>query len=229
MYQYELHCHSGEVSHCSHVAGVRMVEEFKKAGYDGMVLTDHLSPANFRDWKTRSWRKTVDSFLSGYRNISKFSDETFAVMLGMELRFTEDYNDYLVYGFDEDFLYKNEGLLTWGVKKFSAAARENGFLLIQAHPFRNRITIRSPDFLDGVEVHNGNPRHDSRNDIAKLWAEKYKLIQTSGSDYHELVDVQRGGIRTREKISEIHQLTRVLRAGAYELLTGREEGGQVLF
>lgn len=38
---------------------------------------------------------------------------------------------------------------------------------MQAHPFRNGLKIVDPKHLDGIETYNGNPRHDSRNEIAK--------------------------------------------------------------
>lgn len=34
-------------------------------------------------------------------------------------------------------------------------------LFYQAHPFRNSMKITNPELLDGIEVYNGHPGHDS--------------------------------------------------------------------
>lgn len=65
---------------------------------------------------------------------------------------------------------------------------------MQAHPFRNGLKIVDPKHLDGIETYNGNPRHDSRNEIAKAWAQKFGMLETSGSDFHEREDFARGGV-----------------------------------
>jgi hypothetical protein len=66
------------------------------------------------------------------------------------------------------------------------------------------------EFMDGCEVYNGNPRHNSRNDEADEFAVKNGLLKLSGSDCHESTDVAQGGIvinkcpvSARELIDEV--------------------------
>ena len=49
------------------------------------------------------WERKRISFFEGYRAAKALETEDFTVLLGMELRFLENDNDYLVYGFNEDF------------------------------------------------------------------------------------------------------------------------------
>ncbi|MGN1162020.1 MAG: PHP-associated domain-containing protein, partial [Candidatus Fimenecus sp.] len=45
-------------------------------------------------------------------------------------------------------------------------------------------------------------RHNSSNDIAEAWAKKYDLMVSSGSDYHEIEDLARGGIYFNKEITD---------------------------
>lgn len=58
-------------------------------------------------------------------------------------------------------------------------------MIYQAHPFRFGMKITNVKYLDGIEVCNRNIEHDSHNDIAALWAEKFGLKKTAGSDHHQ--------------------------------------------
>ncbi len=74
-------------------------------------------------------------------------------------------------------------------------------------------------YLDGVEVYNGNPRHDSRNHHALNFAKQYpQLIETSGSDYHQLGDLASGGMIFPRKLRTEKELREALLAREYELI-----------
>lgn len=220
-YLYEMHLHTKETSNCANVPAKVLIEEYIKAGYDGIVVTDHLSPSTYMKYKREllPWKKKVDFFLRGYKEVLKASNGRIPVLLGMELRFrtSEGDNDYLVYGINEDFLYNTPKLLEMNIKSFYELAQKNGFLVFQAHPFRVGMKVTNPKFLDGVEIFNGNPRHNSSNDIASAWAKKYDLMVTSGSDYHEIEDLGSGGIYFNKKISDNKTLLEELRKQDYEL------------
>lgn len=220
-YLYEMHLHTKETSNCANVPAKVLIEEYIKAGYDGIVVTDHLSPSTYMKYKREllPWKKKVDFFLRGYKEVLKSANGRTPVLLGMELRFrtSEGDNDYLVYGINEDFLYNTPKLLEMNIKSFYELAQKNGFLVFQAHPFRVGMKVTNPKFLDGVEIFNGNPRHNSSNDIASAWAKKYDLMVTSGSDYHEIEDLGSGGIYFNKKISDNKTLLEELRKQDYEL------------
>ena len=103
-------------------------------------------------------------------------------------------------------------------KQVSNLCRKNGLLFIQAHPFRRGMKIIDWNILDGYEIYNGNPRHNSNNDIAEIWAKKHnKQIVVSGSDFHEIGDACAGGIYFNAPIKNNDDLLRELKSGNYTL------------
>ncbi len=220
-YLYEMHLHTHETSNCAHIAAKVAIEDYIKAGYDGIVVTDHLSSSTYMKYgrELLPWNKKVDFFLRGYKAMKKAAAGRINVLLGMELRFrtSEGDNDYLVYGITKEFLYSHPELLTLNIRQFYKLAQENGFLVFQAHPFRFGMKVTNPKYLDGVEIFNGNPRHNSNNDIAEMWAKKYGLMVTSGSDYHELDDLGSGGIWFNKEITDNKTLIEELKSRNYEI------------
>ena len=146
------------------------------------------------------------------------------VLGAYELRFDENANDYLVYGMTEEFTRNYSSIFTNGVKAFSESAQQNGFLLYQAHPFRNGMTVINPDVLFGIEVQNTHPRHDSRNDIALAWAEKYGLHKIAGSDCHRIEDVGTSAIVTEEKIQNMDDLVQILKDERFTIIKEPHNG-----
>lgn len=57
------------------------------------------------------------------------------------------------------------------------------------------MTVTDDKLLDGVEIYNAHPGHESNNEIAEAWAKKYSHLRvTSGSDYHGKLNVHPGGL-----------------------------------
>jgi hypothetical protein len=133
----------------------------------------------------------------------------------MELRFTGSDNDFLVYGFTSDFLLENPWLYEMGLEAFFPLAQKHNLVVVQAHPFRAGCTPVSPSLINGVEVFNGNPRHNSHNEKAAQWAHENKLIETSGTDFHEPGDCIGTGIVFLEPIQSEKQLAEYLLNRAY--------------
>ncbi len=214
MYQYELHCHTAGVSKCAIVSPEEGARMYIEAGYSGVVVTNHFNKYTFEElFENNSWDQIIDYYLDGWRRFRDAAGDRLTVLLGLEIRFDENWNDYLVYGVTEEFLRSHPKLLDMNIREFSALARQEGLLLYQAHPFRNDITVTDPSLLDGIESYNGHPHHNSRNDIATMWAEKYGLLQSSGSDFHDTDACAQGGILTREPIGSQEDLLNALRSG----------------
>ncbi len=218
---YEMHFHTVETSRCAEISAQKSVNWYIEKGYNGIVVTDHLSPSTFEhfDGLQMTWSEKVDHFLSGYRTALKTAKGKINVLLGMELRFDKprEMNDYLVYGVTERFLYSHPDLLNMNIHDFSKLAHENGMVIFQAHPFRTGMRIVNPSHLDGIEVLNGNPRHNSSNDIAKMWAEKYNLLKIGGSDFHEPEDLARSGVYFDKELKDNDALVKELLNGEYEI------------
>ena len=141
------------------------------------------------------------------------------MLYGCEFRFTEAYQtDFLVYGADPDYFLNRPELLETPIEKALPAMRADGLLVYQAHPFRDKMQITSPELLDGIEVYNGHNGYESRNGFAMLWAEQYGLKKLSGSDFHKPCDLARGGILTNEAIKDEASLVKCLKEQTYQLI-----------
>lgn len=215
----DLHVHTSEVSLCGHMTAEETLQRYKSAGYDTLVITNHFNRYTAdhfaRHGKPDFFRHYHDSFLLAEEEGRKAG---ITVLNGYELRFDGSDSDYLVYGMDDETATHCYELFSMSPHRFSELAKEKGFLFYQAHPFRNNMKITDPAYLFGIEIKNGNPRHDSRNDIAKMWAEKFQLKMIAGSDCHQREDVGVTGILTDGRIGNEEELLSVLRSGAYEII-----------
>lgn len=220
-YLYEMHAHTRETSRCANVDAHEMVKCYMKSGYNGIVITDHMSPSTFERFEGQNmpWDEKVDYFLNGYHEALDAANGKIKILLGMELRFDapNNMNDYLVYGVTEKFLYNTPDLLNMELRDFSKLAHKNRMIIFQAHPFRIGMTISNPKYLNGIEAYNGNPRHNSSNRLAEIWADSHNLLRTSGSDFHEYEDLARGGIFFKKDICTNEELVHELLHGEYEL------------
>ncbi len=212
-FKIDMHVHTSEVSPCGKISARDVVTLYKQAGYAGIVITDHFFDGFFAKVSKLPWDQQIDEYLKGYRKALQVGREVgLQVILGMELRFFGSMNDYLVYGVDESFLKAIPYLFMKDLKIFHQIAKEKDLLVYQAHPFRTGITRANPDNLDGVEVFNGNLRHDSRNASARQFAKENHLRMISGSDFHELEDLGRGGIEITQSVSTSWELVSALKS-----------------
>lgn len=219
-YKYELHCHTGAVSRCAAIEPEKAVELYKEKGYDGMVVTDHYSCQTFLDKHIFAPQKDNEFFLDGYRRALATAGEDFTVLLGMELRFYGNGNDYLVYGLTPEFLYEHGNIMALYPRRFYELCKENNMIFVQAHPFRPYIFRTNPKYLDGCEIYNAKNNASGINEKAEKWANENNMkIRVGGSDLHrESQSDNISGIYTQEKIRTNDDLVRILRNGSYEII-----------
>jgi len=221
-YLIEPHCHTSETSSCSTIRGEELVDIYKAINYNAITITDHYYKGYFDSLGDMPWNEKTDRFLSGYRNAKKHGDKTgINVILGIELRFVDNSNDYLVFGFDEQLLYDYPALYDYRLEKFSEFSKEHNLLFIQAHPFRNGMVIINHDYLDGIEVYNGHIWHNSRNRLAEMiyeeQSQKRNFIALSGSDCHNISHEGRGGIIAGILPRDSIEFASMLRNGDFKL------------
>ena len=211
-FRMDMHVHTKNVSSCGKVGARDLVSMYKASGYDAVVITDHYYRGYFDGLGDLGWAAKIDRFLAGYREARDVGQKIgLAVLLGMELRFQDSDNDYLVYGVTEDFLKENPSLFTMGLERFHRFSRAQNILIYQAHPFRPGMTAANPDWLDGAEVYNGNARHDSRDGLAYQFALRHRLAMVSGSDFHQPEDLGRGGLVLAAEVDSNAALVAVLK------------------
>jgi len=211
-YKYDTHVHTSETSPCGKVDAKTLVRLYKKAGYHGIVITDHYYMDYFNKMPYDDWNRKVDEYLTGYYTALEEGKKTgLKVLFGIELRFTENGNEFLVFGLSPDFLYSNPRLYEMDIRSFRQLTANTPILVYQAHPFRANMIPVSPEFIDGIEIYNGNPRHNSNNDKAYDYAAKNGLKMVSGSDFHQMQDTARGGIVLSEAPENSFELAELLR------------------
>ncbi len=194
-YKFDTHVHTCETSQCGMLSGAEVVRLYKDAGYDGIIITDHYHQQYFDSLGKLEWEKKAEAFLNGYRAARQEGERIgLKVLLGMEIRFPQSNNDYLIFGADESYIQRREALYLLDLSAFREKTREDGIAIVQAHPCREGLSPADPLLLDGMEAYNGNARHDSHNALARDFAQKHGLRMTSGSDLHEREDLARGGV-----------------------------------
>lgn len=220
MFKYDLHVHTDETSSCGKVRASEMVDLYLKEGYTGVVITDHYYKGFFeKRCGSLNWNEKIDRYLEGYNNALKAAaGKDFDVLLGMELKFDDSDNEYLVFGIDECFLRENMELYKLELKKFRQLIEDKDILIFQAHPFRTNMTRAKRELIDGIEVYNGNPRHDSNNETAYRYAVENDLMMVSGSDFHQICDLARGGIEVEQRITTSKKLVDVIKRGGVKKL-----------
>lgn len=229
MYKTELHCHSSDISRCASATCRDIVETYVAAGYSTVVLTNHLNRGTMRRHGFASlgeWPAFIDKYLGACDALREAADGRLHILPGAELRFNAapahgDINDYLLFGVTREFLLAYPDMLAMTPATFAPLAREAGVLFVQAHPLRDNMHLIPPAYLDGMEVYNGNPSHNSRNEIAAALAAAHGLLCTAGTDYHHATEAPNGGIATAHEIRDAATLVRTLREGSYELIRGQ--------
>ena len=139
------------------------------------------------------------------------------VLPGAEVRFNNTINDYLVYGVDDDFFLHAPLLNTLANVSELVSILPDDACVVQAHPFRNKMTVEDPAPLFGIEVNNGGT-DAFRNSMARTFAEHYGKAMLSGSDFHKEAHLARGGIECDRIIKTPTDLSSLLRSGSYTLL-----------
>lgn len=228
MFKIDTHVHTAEVSICGNISAKELVREYKKAGYSGIIITDHFDQRKFfAQFEEKNWEEKINLFLEGYNLAKKEGDKVgLSVYLGMELRTPENNNEYLVYGVTPEFLLKYENLQLKPLSEVKKIVDENSLLIIQAHPYREMCIPAPKEFLHGVEVFNGHFWHNSHNDSAEKLHLQNGGIKTSGGDTHDYCDIGNAGVIFKEKPEDI---VKAFKEGNYELIKTDEQGTVITF
>jgi len=215
LWKIEAHAHTGEISLCAKMSAAEMIGQCAAAGCDAVIVTDHYTPEFFaEDLSAEAYAARVDDFFAGYRAAKEEGDRIgVAVFPALEVRITAGMEDYLVYGISPEELKTlgNLAYLTLEQLRDKIHSTKCG-LLIQAHPFRGYLNCQPAHLLDGVEINNANPRHNSHNDQALAFAEANGLLHTAGSDVHQLGDAG-AALMTTPPFTSIEEFATLIRTG----------------
>ena len=219
--KYELHVHTAECDKFATLGGAEIVRRYYDAGYHGMVITDHYF-APFYQWfqnELNTIHKTIiDRYLRGYYAARNEGEKIgFTVLPGAEVRLDSCPNDYLIYGLEEEDFYRLPLLNRQENLSTLLELLPKDICVVQAHPFRDNMSVQNPAPLFGLETYNSHTE-PFRNEMARAYALHYSKAMTSGSDFHSENDIAKGGILTSQVIASPKDLITVLRSGNYRLI-----------
>ena len=221
-FRTELHAHSFPASGCSEVSPEQLVKTYVELGYNSLVLTNHFI-YNYRRLENFE-ENGIELWYDDYEKTKAYGDEYgLNVILGVEIRFTESINDYLIYGINKQMLREIYGYLPFGVENFRKKYKMLDSVFIQAHPFRDNCNPISPELLDGIETLNLHQGHNSRIAIATEYAKENNLsIVSAGTDFHHLGIKHEGAaaLRSKEEVTDSFQLAKILKSEDYLLEIG---------
>ncbi len=185
MYQYETHLHTSPVSKCSRVGVRENLEFYKKAGYAGVFITNHFIDGNMTPCGG-SYADRINFYFSDYEEAASLAQEIgIDVFCGVEISYKG--TDFLIYGLDKQWFLAHPEYETMTIREKLALLRENGALVIQAHPYREANYIDHirlyPRDVVAIETYNAC-RTDLENEMAAIYAQKYDLLPFSGTDNH---------------------------------------------
>ncbi len=214
-YKIELHAHTYPASGCSRLSPSELIAALKKENYDAVVITNHLF---YDHGEYRKSENPIETYLKDFYEAKKEGEKQgIKVLLGSEFRFLENENDYLVFGVDKEFLEKTLHRADLTLKSFYEEFHDaDDLLIIQAHPRRKNGVIMSMEYLDGLEIMNMHPGHNSLQGItAKYAAENNVPIVIAGTDLHHKGHEGVAAIKTRILPENEKELIEILRSGDF--------------
>lgn len=239
-YVYETHLHTSQASACARATGAEMARACHRAGYTGIMVTDHFFYGNSCIDRSLPWQEWVEQFCKGYEDAKAEGDRIgLAVFFGWEANY--DGTEFLIYGLDKEWLLDHPEVKDVTVEEQYYLVRDAGGLVVHCHPYRDEAYIPAvrifPDYIDAVEGVNAThsckksrghnrPEFDVR---AQEYAARFHLPMTAGSDIHG-TDLLFGGIACAQKLQDVHDYVRLLKSAKglavedcpYRLLDGNE-------
>lgn len=232
MYLYETHCHTAPVSKCARATVRQTLEFYKSQGYRGVFITNHFIDGNVNADKNADYKELLDFYFGDYKEGKTLEKEIgIDVFLGVESSYRG--TDFLIYGLPLEWWYAHPEIMEMPKSVQLEFMREEGALVIQAHPFREAKYIDHirlfPRVVDGVEIFNSG-RTDFENNMAKIYADCYGLAYFSGTDNHAAgLAARLGGIRSTRVIRSESQLRELLLDGKIKPIVNREVQNNPLY
>ena len=212
-YKTELHAHTSGISRCSEISAEELSELYSACGADAVVLTNHFTPEDF--FGEEPW-EFIERYINEFETLKKFGDaKGINILFGMEIRFSENFNDYLVYGLEENDLNLAFECVEKGIDEFYKKFKTEKNLILQAHPFRRGMVLADKKSIDGVEVFNMHPNHNSRVSVAAKYAKENNFIISGGTDFHHFGHEGSCLLRTKFKPETSFEIAEVLKSGDF--------------
>ena len=179
----DTHVHSSGISPCSRRNPCQLIAEYLADKTDGFVLANHC----LHDFTTEiGYKNWCEKYVEEYRKIKTLGDK-YGVRVFFGIEVTPDWQPcvhLLIYGITSDDLLKSPELYALSLEELYAYCEENGFLLYQAHPYRNGMVPQNPEYLHGYEI-NCHPGYKTNmREEVSADAKNSNLRLICGSDFH---------------------------------------------
>lgn len=224
MYKYQIHLHTSPCSKCGAMSPEELCRALKENGYQGAVLTNHFLHGNTGIERSLPWQEFVRAYENDYIACQEAAKEyDLDILFGIEEVVIPGL-EILCYGITPSVLYNNPQLQNCSIDEWTKIMRQNGVVLIQAHPFRTADYIPNPgplpiEYYDGVEVYNKGNGSDEMNKQAMEYAEAHShLLRTSSADAHSCDRVPFGGIMVKNRIRTEGELAAILKSREYSII-----------
>jgi len=224
LYRYETHVHCSQCSACAVSDSVELVQAYHRAGYAGLVLTDHFVYGNTAVERSQPWEMQMKCYYQAYLDAKEEGEKLdFDVLFGIEHAYGSG-KEVLIYGIDLDFLLANPDIPLITLDELVKRVHAYGGVVIQAHPYRDRSYIDMSveprtDIVDGIEVYNaGNLVEENLRALAL--AQTFDCIVTSGGDVHGEDSFALGlaGVALPCRVSDSKAFAEVLRRRSHQFI-----------
>ena len=215
-YKNELHAHTYPASKCAEMSARDTVRVYAESGVDSLVITNHINLA----------MDSAERYLADYYEARDEGEKLGVnVILGVEIVFVGTRNDYLVYGVSEDEIGEMITYVQKDLESFYKRFKNDKNVILQAHPFRDKMTLAPLDLIDGIESYNLHPGHNGRIGIAARYATQNGLLVSCGSDYHHPDQHALALVRSKEPLRDSYDVANLIKSRDYIF----DIGGNVVF
>ncbi len=222
MMKVEMHCHT-DGSHCADYNIEGIINDYLKAGYGGIVVTNHYA---YKEVVRQGFSTPIEyskAFLSWIDNAERVGKEkNFKIFYGMEVRLTYNNTEYMLYGFEKNFVLKNPEIYNLTQEQLFDLANKHNIFMYQTHPFRDGVRVGNPKFMHGAENFNGHYHHPNNNKLAKEFCDKNNLVKVTGTDFHHDDQPITTAILVPKNISNSIELTNYIRANKFKTIEDQE-------
>lgn len=224
----ETHLHTADSSACGCVNARDMVRMYKKAGYDGVIVTDHFLTGNTCVSRELPWKKQVERFFQGFEEAYD-EGQKIGLRVFEGLEYSNFGTDFIVLGLDRQWICDNQEMIYMTPDEFLPMFKNAGATIIQAHPYREADYIRTvrpyPHLVDAIEVVNLGNRDDEWNKKAYKLAQMMDKPMTGGSDCHRFGNDYFGaGIRIDHEPKDLAELCEIIKSGkGFHFIGGSSE------
>jgi len=199
-YFFDTHVHTNKGSACAGNDPIETVKTYKRAGYSGVVITEHNWGGNTRINRRLYFKEWVKHFILSYQEAYSWGEKNnFVVLWGYEAGYSG--TEFLIHGLKPDFLFEYPEIRNASIEEQYQIVHAAGGIVVHAHPFREAYYIPeiylNPEYIDAVEWING--AHYNRisynefghyiekemyNRKALAYAREHDFPMTAGSDTH---------------------------------------------